>query len=501
MVILRYTPSLTFLDPQESWEETEISRILRIRDTACESNYRYRQGHWDGYADFRVPTTEGYAVYSGMLPYLLERLDAQEIPWSIDHDPRDEKPPEAKVTPDLLDGITLREYQVEAANEALRKRRGVLSLPPRSGKTEIQAAVVKALGLPSLLLVDRETLLHQHAERLQSRGISVGKVGGGSYDIQNIHIVGMVQTIARRMKSDPDMLDMLRDRQVIQADECHHIPGSRQWKDIFRECPAEYRLGYSGTPWKGDPVHEVRHADLWLTGCCGPEIYSIGADHLKDHGHIASATLFMLDLPATMNNPWLGKTKAFEKVYSQGIVRNDSRNQLITKIAKRLKKDGRKVLILVSRIEHGELLLSELHRRGVESLFSFGGGMVKYLDESGVIREADAAGQPVQDLKSGKISVLIGSTVYDEGVDIPALDALIIASAGRSPQRAIQRAYRGLTAKKGKKETVIVDFYDEQHFYLRAQANKRIKIYEDVGFTVKQMSPRQLSDRWSEEVQ
>ena len=85
---------------------------------------------------------------------------------------------------------------------------------------------------------------------------------------------------------------------------------------------------------------------------------------------------------------------------------------------------------------------------------------------------------------SGKIDVILASTIFDIGVDIKCLSALILAGGGKSYVKALQRIGRVIRSYPGKKFAAIVDFYDDIK-YLKAHSVNRCKIYmTENGFKV-----------------
>jgi superfamily II DNA or RNA helicase len=59
-----------------------------------------------------------------------------------------------------------------------------------------------------------------------------------------------------------------------------------------------------------------------------------------------------------------------------------------------------------------------------------------------------------------KVTILIGSTIADEGLDVPALKVLILAGSGKSSTRAFQRVGRVLRLFKGRNKAYVYDFMD-----------------------------------------
>lgn len=502
-MFLNVTPSVTHIEPQSHAEFEALQVLLKVQDPNRKSNYDFKAGRWDGYHDFTLNTTEGYAIYTGMLPWFLERAKEAEIELDVkgEYDNKGGEYIVPRKRGALLKGIKFRKYQRIAIKRAVERKRGVFSIPPRGGKTIIEAGIVSAVDKPSLLLVDRDFLLVQHYKEYQDCGLDVGAYGAPESlerDLSKKHIIAMVQSITSALRSkDQAVLDMLQSRDVIMADEAHHAVNSETWKRIFMECPASYRFGFSGTPFKTSAIKgsDFNPLDFWLIGCCGPAIMTVKAEYLKDRGYLSESLAYMVKV----EKPWLGKIQNYGSVYKQAVVGNPYRNMLAAKIIKRMVQHGRKVLALVVQIEHGKTMLQALDQIGVPALFSAGGGKLYRIHEGQVIQDGDSK-QALQDLKDGKLQVLVGSSIFDEGINVPSLDGLVILSGGRSEQRTIQRVYRGLTAAAGKGTSVIVDFYDETHFYLIAQSKKRMATYETVGVSAQVVGPRELSNKWKDDL-
>ena len=88
-------------------------------------------------------------------------------------------------------------------------------------------------------------------------------------------------------------------------------------------------------------------------------------------------------------------------------------------------------------------------------------------------------------MKDGNIQVLIASKIFDQGIDIPELDALILAGSGKSSGRALQRIGRVIRKSPGKKKAIVVEFFDNCK-YLRDHSEARIKVYKsEPGFNIK----------------
>lgn len=136
----------------------------------------------------------------------------------------------------------LRPYQ-EQALEAWEKAgaRGLVALPPGSGKTRLGVFAILAKRVPALILVPTRPLLRQWMEALAK--FYPGPVGAWGDGDRATHpiTVSTYASAAGQLERFGDHFDLL----VI--DEAHHL-SSPQLSDIARMATAPLRLGLSGSP-------------------------------------------------------------------------------------------------------------------------------------------------------------------------------------------------------------------------------------------------------------
>ena len=91
-------------------------------------------------------------------------------------------------------------------------------------------------------------------------------------------------------------------------------------------------------------------------------------------------------------------------------------------------------------------------------------------------------------MKNGLTDVLIASKIFDQGVDIPELDALILAGSGKSTGRALQRIGRVIRKYPGKEKAIVVEFMDNCK-YLRDHSEVRLSVYNtESQFEIKEVN-------------
>lgn len=417
---------------------------------------KFKSGEWDGKYNFldkvgKFPT--------GLLSYIYEFLaDAghQVEIEDVRKNPYIGQPLTGKVT---LNGIDFRGYQKEAIEQAVVRQRGILHLPTGSGKTEIAIGITKALGLRTLYLVHTKDLLHQTYERFLKRGsCDVGRVGDDYKEWEKSIVIATVQTVHSMFKNFPNATKLwLTDFECLFLDECHHA-SSTTWYVLAMHCHnAFYRFGLSGTPLaRGDL------ANMKLMACIEDRIYELPTKELQDKGDLCTITVFM------MENKEVSYMSRWHDVYRDAIVNSEHRNSKIVKIAKKHWKVGNKVLILIREIQHGNNLHDALHNASIPTIFLKGEISSKVRDKW----------KERFDDKQYENFIIIATGIWDEGVDLPKVNVLILGAGGKSEVKTIQRVGRGLRKKDDGGGLIVYDFIDFSE-YLDKHSERRMSIYQD----------------------
>lgn len=434
-------------EPRKNMKALAIVRSLcRARPEGYMFMPKFKSGRWDGY----ISLMKGMNKFpSGLLDIVMAGLQRKDIETTL-HVQR--TPGWDVIEPGDLSGITLRDYQLEAIHSLLIHRRGVAKMATNSGKTEVMAGIIKALHIPKTVVVlHRKELLHQTADRFSDRlGIDVGKIGDGIWDVKTV-TVAMVQTLSNRG------LDGVFDGNVLlMIDECHHA-SSDQMMDVLFDVPGCYRFGFSGTPLKHDIL-----SDMKLIGVTGEIVVDVSNEYLVEEGYSAKPTVLIHVIEGT-NDP-LDWELEYQEAYEKLIVINDARNHIIADFASNFHG---LVLILVDRIDHGKILKSLIF----DAVFVNGSDTYSYRN------------QVLEEMRQSKSGVVIASPIFNEGVDVPSVDAVVVAGGGVSHVNLLQKIGRGMRAKSdGDNSLTIVDFLDDTNTYLLEHSDGRIDVYIQEGF-------------------
>jgi superfamily II DNA or RNA helicase len=422
-----------------------IRQICRARPEGFYHMPKYRSGMWDGY----ISLMRGLKEFpTGLLSLVVNGLE--KAGWEVNVIDNTVVLPHRHILVDSLHGIKLRDYQHEAAETMTNYRRGVAGMATNSGKTEVMAAILWSLYLPqTVVIVHRKELMYQTARRLEKRlGCKVGIYGDGVKSKKNI-TVAMIQTLARDKKID------FTGNQVVISDECHHL-SSNQMMDIMFKIPGSYRYGFSGTPLK----YEVL-ADMKLAAATGDILCTTSNAFLVKEGYSAVPKVYVHVVESYDVDEW---ELDYQSAYDKLIVSGEVRNKLIVKLAKESKG---LVLILVNRIDHGKTLTDLLPN----SVFVSGND------------EAEYRNSVLDRMRTGDPGVFIATPIYDEGIDVPAVDTIILAAGGKSHVKLLQRIGRGLRKKEDKENILTVhDFLDDTNMYLLEHSHERADTYASEKF-------------------
>jgi superfamily II DNA or RNA helicase len=321
---------------------------------------------------------------------------------------------------------------------------------------------------PYLFIVHRLSLLKQtHLEYSKYFNEPIGWIGNGVIDVQKINIASIATICSalkikykaeddEKVKYTPEQLqqvaDLLQNCKFLVHDELHHGAASTSQMILKKIKNADYKIGLSATPFRTDG------ADILLEASFGPIIYTKTASDLIDEGFLTPPKIYFCkysDSECEEKYPKNDRKGVFTKVYKDCIAENEEYNLMIANLAISSASQNRSTLISVKQIQHGKNILKafDRYKHNHDVYFLSGQDDEEYIEKM------------LKDFSEKKFLILI-STLIDEGVDIPAIDAVINAGGGASAIKAIQLTGRALRQYPGKKWAYIYDFiHPFSHLY------------------------------------
>lgn len=358
-----------------------------------------------------------------------------------------------------LSEVTLRPDQQKLVDAVIQNHRGVLIAPMRSGKTVVASAILNKLkGQRALFMVPKLSLLNQTRDEFIRMGLkNVEVVTGGEKTIHGDIVIANVQTLVKI-----DLGTLYWDYfSAIIADEVHLMSKDKSSiEKIMRGLAAPIRIGLTAT------MPSEHYDKLMIEGLFGPVIGELTQEEAKELKIMAEPKLKLIPIP---EHPTLINEKSYKGTYQAGIVAYQERNEIIIDEAKKLIGEGKSVLIFVNRLEHGYNLMEVAKNKRCPLTFIQGATDNERRDN---LKKA---------LNNKMIKSILSTVIWREGVNIPTLDAVIMAAGMKSEIGTLQGAARSLTKIEGKEQGIIIDFIDIGR-YLSEHFAQRMSIYVKRGW-------------------
>lgn len=312
-------------------------------------------------------------------------------------------------------------------------RKGILNmlvvLSTGGGKTVIFCEILKRLHakkLKAIMLVKGRDLVNQASKRLFREKVPHGVHMAGHWNRrpQELIQVCSVDTLTRRK--------LFPEADLIVLDEVH-LSVSKSYRDFLKQYDDETgRLGFTATPWP----------DAGLGHIARTVVEPISFDELVAQGYLVAPRYFAPSLPD------LTGIKTVQGDYNQVELNNKmDKNNLVGDIVTHFKKfaTGRKAVCFGVSIQHSKNLAATFSANGIPAVHCDA-------DSSDAERV-----QAIEDLRTGKISVLCNVGIFSLGVDIPFLDCVIMARPTKSAILYIQQVGRGTRPFEGKTDFLVLD--------------------------------------------
>lgn len=440
------------------------------------------------------------------------------------------------------------DYQAKTVTRLLKHGQMIAQVATGGGKSRIAKLVYATIKRQTLFLTTRSVLMHQMKDAFEAdMGVDVGVVGDGEWVPKEGMNVAMVQTIApyveeltveneverfltaqqnaeekattelkmKLKKKKADLADInkalfqlrkqliekrpsdsqlarrtkakvkahaekrakvlafLSKFEVVILEEAHEA-GGNGFYEILKHCGnAHYRLSLTATPF----MREDAEANMRLMACSGSIGIRISEKMLIQRGILAKPYFKIVELrtPSKTLHPnydKLRRTTPWQRAYKLGIAENEARNAKIVDEVLRAKENSLTSMVLIQHTAHGHALKKLMIAKGIKAEFIYGKHEQK---------QRKAA---LKRLASGEIDVLIGSTILDVGVDVPAVGLVVLGGGGKAEVALRQRIGRGLRKKKnGPNICLVVDFTDSRNTHLKGHAKQRRAIIDSTpGF-------------------
>lgn len=362
--------------------------------------------------------------------------------------------------------VPLYDYQEAAVEHMSHAWYGILRSPAGSGKTQMGIALAGRLGCRTLWLTHTIDLLNQSRERAE-RYINpalLGTITAGKVTLGEAITFATVQTLSRL-----DLSQYTDYWDCIIVDECHRVAGSptavTQFSKVLNSLAARHKYGLSATVHRADGLIKATYSLL------GEIEYTV-----------PDAAVSKTTMQVTVQPVFTGIALSPQCLNSDGTLDYNSMIRYLTEskdrnrqiVAELIENSGHSNLILSSRIEHLETLMSMLPAglREVSVLITG-----KMTTKAGKAQRQQA----IEDMRTGRKGYLFATySLAKEGLDIPRLDRLYLVTPQKDYAVVVQSIGRIARTFEGKSQPVAYDYVDATRGLEKAY-KQRLRSYKKTG--------------------
>lgn len=314
---------------------------------------------------------------------------------------------------------------------AEKAERALLISATGTGKTYLSAFDVAATKPQKVLFIaHRKRILEaskESFERVLGNSYTYDIIQAGSWSSDASCAFAMVSTLVKHL----DEFDPLAFDYVI-VDESHRA-GAESYRKVMSHFAPEFMLGMTATPQRSDDydifklfnhviAYRITLQDALGEDMLTPFHYYGVADFKIDDGEEDAELFNRLTAEDRVDH-------ILQKIEDYSISRN-----------------GRRGLIFCSRNEEAQALSEEFNKRGYRT---------QALSGSNTDAQRN---QAIADLESGKLEYLLSVDIFNEGIDIPSVNQVIMLRPTESVIVFVQQLGRGLRKFAGKESVLVLDF-------------------------------------------
>lgn len=344
-----------------------------------------------------------------------------------------------------------------ALHEILHTGSSLLIAACGNGKTVMGAEIVVQLGVSTCVLVHKEFLAKQWEEAFQlvCPQLRVGRMQRDQVDTGNEFdvVVAVTQSVVNPKRNYP--VDFFASFGFIICDEVHRY-GADLWQKAITKFPAKYRLGLTATPERGDGMWRV------ITSHISDRGSRVIGQRLIPKVYLVTTNV---SIPSRLyEKPWLDETQKRAKIISI-LADHEGRNEVIARNIAKAYFSNRKTLVISERRAQLEWLSKRIKDISIDE------------DEIGFY--VGGMKQEKLDISAQKQVILTTYQMTKEGLNIPDLDTLIMATPQAKVEQTVGRILR---QHEDKAMPVVLDFCDELVPLLQGMSLGRLKQYRQLGY-------------------
>lgn len=320
-------------------------------------------------------------------------------------------------------------------------RRALIVSATGTGKTVLSALDVRAVAPQRFLfVVHREQILdrtiREYRKVLGGPASDFGKLAGATRQTDAEYLFATVQTLSR-----PEVLSSFaRDAfNYITIDEAHRC-GAESHRRVMSHFTPDFLLGMTATPERMDGFNVFEVFDFVTP-------YEIRLNAALENDMLAPFHYYGVADVTFEDGTTTDDATLFSKLVS---------HERVDHVISALEAYGQagvppRGLIFCSRVEESRVLATELSKRSLRG---------KQLRVASLNGEDSVAHREevVRELEAGDIDYITTVDVFNEGIDIPTLNQIIMLRQTQSSIVFVQQLGRGLRKAPDKDYLVVIDF-------------------------------------------
>lgn len=392
-----------------------------------------------------------YMFYTGRRDLLNKHFS------SFDIDDRRVKVPWSKWSTEhikLRKGFRLKTSQVEMVDQWMKKKYGIIKAAARSGKTVLMSYIAYKLKQKTLIIANQNELLKQWEKEFSNVVTNCGDVRTEKHPVvgvmrkwSDIDKYDIVLSTWQVWNRNPRKIRKYRNTfGLLFVDEIHRCNADCP-KNVISQFNCKYKGGVTAT------VERKDGRQYYMDFIVGPVTSTVETEQMK-----CKVCQVKTGLPIQM---------CMWTYYINRLCKSPERNKMIIKLAKRLAKKGRYIVIGSDRTNHIKEITRRLQKIGIKAE----GFYSNCPDRAGLLDRA----------KKGKIQVFVANRSMLTGINIPCLDVYMNVLPIQNRPTYYQHYSRIRTPMQGKPTPIIYDFVDNNG-PSHGMFNFRCKQYKEEGF-------------------
>ena len=291
-----------------------------------------------------------------------------------------------------------------------------------------------------LFVAHREEIIKQAAQSFKNvrNSDDIGFFYSNQKDTKNSFIFALVQTLGKEQYLNEEYFSKDYFDYII-VDEFHHAVSSN-YKKIIDYFTPKFLLGLTATPERLDSKDVFALCDYNM-------VYEVRLKDAINKGWLVPFRYYgIYDETVNYEDIDYKNGKYDDKQLEEALMLN-KRGELI--LNHYLKYNSKRAIGFCTSRHHAEYMAKVFNENNIPSAAVYSGEKGEYSEERNIA---------LSKLTSGEVKVIFSVDMFNEGLDVPAIDMVMFLRPTQSPTIFLQQLGRGLRKFKDKKYLNVLDF-------------------------------------------